>query len=98
VTIGDTAKVKDGVANLFLECGTPVSGTVVLVVKRGKKQQRAGSSPFSCDPPSTVVQVKLTKAARTRLHDAGKLKTTAKVSVNDAQVDAEKVILTEAPA
>ena len=96
VTIGDTATVKDGVANLFLECGTPVSGTVVLVVKRGKKQQRAGSSPFSCDPPSTVVKVKLKKSARSRLHDAGTLNTTAKVSVNDAQVAAEKVVLTEA--
>jgi hemolysin type calcium-binding protein len=96
VTVGRRASARDGVASVLLECATPVSGTLALEVKRGNAQQRVGHAPFSCEPPSRVAKVKLVKPVRDRLHKAGTLKMTVKVTAGGKPVATAQVVMTEA--
>jgi hemolysin type calcium-binding protein len=96
LTIGARASAKDGVATVLVECSAAVSGTLVLQLRQGKKQTRAGSDPFSCEPPSAVAKVKLGQAVSDRLHAAGSLKMTAKAKVGGEVVAAQKLVMTEA--
>jgi hypothetical protein len=57
-------------------------GTIALAM--GKKS--AGSAPFFLQPGQSEVQsIQLTKAARKKLEDKGKLKVTATISASDAR-------------
>jgi hemolysin type calcium-binding protein len=96
LTIGARASAKDGVATVLVECSAAVSGTLVLQLRQGKKQTRAGSDPFSCEPPSAVAKVKLGQAVSDRLHAAGSLNMTAKAKVGGKVVAAQKLVMTEA--
>jgi hypothetical protein len=72
--VAPTARARDGIAPLLLRCpDATVSGTIELLDRRGDRRVSAGREPFTCEPPSEVVEIELTDAARDRLEDRGRL-------------------------
>jgi hypothetical protein len=84
----DTARAKDGIVRLLLECeSTDVSGTLELLERRGRDTVLAGREDFECTPPSEVVEVELEPAAADRLEARGRLEVTVRVDAAEHDED-----------
>ena len=85
VEVAPTARARDGIVRLLLRCAdTEVTGTLELLERRGDRDVRAGRAEFTCEPPSEVVEVELSDAARSRLEDRGTLAVTVRIAADDS--------------
>lgn len=82
VSIEPNARAENGVARLLLVCpNAAAEGTLTLTTRRRGKRRTVGRAPFTCEPPTDVVEVTLSKAARRRLEDDGAVQVTARLAV-----------------
>jgi hypothetical protein len=83
VTIPRTARAENGVVAIVLGCPQSTrSGTLILDRRVGGQRRVVGKAAFTCEPPTQLAKVKLTRAGRDHLQRGDDLRVRVRIVVD----------------